>query len=95
MTSYVPVTGSGSPAFGFTMIGRAVHFAISRTIGMSSAGPREQLTPTASTPRPSIVRHIADTEQPVKVRMLDSKVMVTKTGSVLFSFAARTAAFVS
>ena len=95
LTLYVLVTGSGRPAFGFTMMGTSVHLEISSTIGTRSLGPREQLTPSASTPRPQRVRHIAETEQPVKVRPFSSKVIVTKTGRSLFSFAARTAALVS
>ena len=94
-TSYVFVTGSGKPAFAFTTIGKLVHLDISSTIGIKSFGPKEQFTPIASTPKPSSVRHMAETEQPVNVRLFSSNVIVVITGRLEFSFAAKTAAFVS
>ena len=94
-TLYVLVTGSGNPALAFTTIGRYVHLDISSTIGSKSFGPNEQLTPNASTPSPCNVRHMADTEHPVNVRLFSSNVIVVITGRLEFSFAARTAAFVS
>ena len=60
-----------------------------------SSGPREQLTPTASTPSPSNTRAMDAGVQPVKVRPVPSKLMVTKTGRSVTSFAASTAARVS
>ncbi len=92
---YSPVAGSGSPALGFTMIGRSVQYRNSSTKGTSSSGPREQLIPNASTPSPVSVSAIAATVVPVKVRPEASKLIVVQTGSSLFSFAASTAAFTS
>ncbi len=51
--------------------------------------------PMASAPRPVRVRAIAGTEQPVKVRPFSSKVMVQRTGRLVFSLAASRAARVS
>ena len=55
VTLYSLVTGSGSPALGFTITGRLVQPVSSLITGSSSLGPSEQLTPKASTPSPDIV----------------------------------------
>ena len=91
-TLYSLVTGSGSPAFGFTIIGRFVHSESFATTGSNSAGPNEQLTPSASTPSPLRVSAMDSIQQPVKVLWLISKVIVTATGKSECSFAASTAA---
>ena len=93
--SYAPVRGSGSPAFGFTMIGRSVHSIICATIGSSSTGPSEQLTPSAATPSASSVTATDGTAAPRNVRPFCSKVIVTQMGSFVCSFAASTAALTS
>ena len=92
---YSLVTGSGSPALGFTTSGSLVYLPSSSTTGYNSSGPNEQLTPSASTPSPSIVSAIEDTWQPVKVLIFCSKVIVQIIGSSVFSFAASTAALSS
>ena len=92
---YSPVAGSGRPAFGFRISGLSVQRRSSRIMGRSSFGPRLQLKPMASTPSPLSVSPIAEMVVPTKVRPLASKVIVTQTGSVEFSFAARTAALAS
>ena len=94
-TLYAPVTGSGRPAFGLAITGSDVFIRISRTMPAISAGPRAQLTPTASAPRPSIVRAMEAGVQPVNVRPVASKLIVTNTGSPVFSFTASSAAFAS
>ena len=93
--SYAPVRGSGRPAFGLTMIGKSVHSIISATMGRSSAGPSEQLTPSAAMPSASSVTATEDTAAPRKVRPFSSKVIVTQMGSFVCSFAESTAAFTS
>ena len=92
---YSLVFGSGRPAFALTISGRSVKRVISATTGSSSSGPSEQLTPSASTPKPVSVSAAAAGETPVKVRPPRSKVMVARTGLSLFSFAASTAALSS
>ena len=49
----------------------------------------------ASAPRPSSVRAMEATVQPVKVRPRSSKDMVTNTGKSVFSFTASSAALAS
>ena len=94
-TLYSLVTGSGSPAFGFAITGSEVREHILSRTGKSSSGPREQLTPIASAPIPSSTATMHSGETPVKVRIFDSKVIVTRTGLSEFSLAARTAALTS
>ena len=53
--SYPAPPGSGRPALGLTIMGRAVHRVSSSTRAGISRGPREQLTPMASAPMPSSV----------------------------------------
>ena len=52
-TSYTvsPSLILGSPAFACTITGTLEYSSICSTTGMSSSGPMEQLTPTASAPR--------------------------------------------
>ena len=90
-----PSTISGSPAFGFIISGRLVHFRSSSTIGSISTGPTEQFIPSAVTPSPSSVSAMAESEQPVKVLWSFSKLIVQKTGKSVCSLAASTAAFAS
>ena len=59
------------------------------------SGPREQFRPMASAPRPSRVRAMEATVQPVKVRPSASKDIVTSTGRLVASLAASRAALVS
>ena len=92
---YLLVLGSGSPALGLRTIGRLVQSASSFTTGSSSFGPREQLTPIASTPSPSRVNAIDCTDTPVNVLWFISNVIVTMTGRSEFSFAASTPALTS
>ena len=75
--------------------GRRVRRRNSRIMGRISLGPREQLMPMASAPSPSSTAAMEATVQPVKVRPFSSKLMVTNTGSSVFSFAASSAARVS
>ena len=92
---YSLVWGSGRPALGLTTRGKSVHCRSSSARDKISAGPREQLNPTASTPSPSRVIAIAGTVVPVKVRRLPSKLMVARIGRWVCSLAAKTAAFMS
>ena len=71
------------------------YFIISSTMSPNSFGPREQLTPKASTPNPSKVRTIDNGVHPVKVLLFFSKVIVQNTGRFVFSFAAKIAALAS
>ena len=64
-------------------------------MGKISLGPREQLMPTASAPRPRAVAAKLSTVQPVKVRPPASKLMLASTGRLLFSLTASRAAFSS
>ena len=93
--SYSPVEGFGSPALGFIIIGRLVHSLSFFASGSISFGPREQLKPIASTPSPSSVTAIDSIFVPVKVLPVVSYVIVTHTGSFVFSFAASTPALTS
>ena len=94
-TPYSPVTGSGRPALGLAITGSVVLARISRTMGIISRGPREQLTPTASAPSPSRVLAMDAGVHPVNVRPVLSKLMVTNTGRSVSSLAAIRAARVS
>ena len=58
-------------------------------------GPRLQLIPTASAPRPRAVAAKLSTVQPVKVRPPASKLMLASTGRPQFSLQASRAAFSS
>ncbi len=70
-------------------------FNISSIIGSISLGPKEQLTPRASTPNPSSTITIDVALHPVKVLLSASKLIVQNTGKSEFSLAANTAAFAS
>jgi butyryl-CoA dehydrogenase len=59
------------------------------------AGEREQLIPIAATPRRSAVTAKLSGRHPVNVLPLLSNVIITKTGSFVFSLTARTAALTS
>ena len=89
------VDGSGSPAFGRISTGTLLHLSISSTMGSASFGPREQFMPMTSAPSPERVSAIAAALHPVKVRMFCSNDMVQITGRSVFSFAARSAVFIS
>ena len=80
---------------GLAATGRRVFSHSSRSSGASWSGPREQFSPMASAPSPSSVRAMEATVQPVKVRPLSSKDMVTSTGRAVFSLAASNAALAS
>ena len=95
LRSYSPVLGSGRPALGLTIKGSDDTSRILFTNGSSSLGPSEQFTPIASTPRLSSVMAMDSTSVPVKVLPFGSKVIVTQTGSFVFSLAASTPAFTS
>ena len=90
-----PFSILGSPALGLTKIGTEERRLNSSIIPSILSGPNEQFIPSASTPRPSSIAIIAAGSAPVISLPLSSYTLVTKTGSVLFSFAASTAAFVS
>ena len=86
---------TGKPAFAWTITGTFANSVIIFTIGKSCFGPREQFTPRASTPNPSIVATIASGKHPVKLLPFSSNVIVHITGRFVFSFAARTATLAS
>ena len=77
------------------MTGRRVFSHSSFSSGASRSGPSEQFSPIASAPRPSSVRAMEATVQPVKVRPPASKDMVTNTGRWAASLAASRAALAS
>ena len=77
------------------MIGKEDESLIRLMIGIILSGPSEQLIPIASTFNPSSIAIIDSGLLPVSVFPYSSYTFVTKTGKSEFSFAARTAAFVS
>src|SRR6056297_2709161 len=85
----------GIPALGFAIIGVEEIFSILFTISTSPLGPLEQLPPSASTPSPSKVIASDSGVVPEKVLKLSSKLILAKMGKLLFSFAAKIAAFSS
>ena len=64
-------------------------------VGAISLGPRPQLMPSTSTPRPSSRPTAARGEPPVSSLPVASKMRLAKIGRSQFSFAASTAAFIS
>ena len=90
-----PFSMSGSPALGCTITGTLALLIIFSTIGFNCSGPREQLTPTASAPKPCNVTTILSGKHPVKLLPFSSKVIVVNTGKSVFSLAASKAAFIS
>ena len=64
-------------------MGSEVYCRSSLASGRISCGPSEQLKPMRSAPSPSITAAIEGTQQPVKVRPVASKVMLTISGSGL------------
>ncbi len=90
-----PFTTTGSPALGFTTIGREV---ISRSFGRNffiTSGPKPQFRPMASTLSPSNRATAASISPPVSSFPFSSNTMVTITGRLVCSFAASTAALIS
>ena len=83
----------GSPAFGFIKTGTEENSSNSFTMEESCLGPREQFTPSATTPRASNVITMDFTVAPKKVFPFSSKLIVATMGSFEFSFAAIMAAF--
>ena len=90
-----PSTHSGRPALGWRKVGREVRAQSSGKRSAICSGPRPQLSPMASTPRPSSRATAADRSPPVSIRPVSSKVTETKTGRSQFSFAESTAALAS
>ena len=90
-----PLTTSGSPALACTMTGHDATSIISCTTGCKSAGPTEQLTPSASTPRALKAKAAHLGEAPMYVRPDAVNVIVANTGNVHESFTATTAATIS
>ena len=64
-------------------------------MGRASFGPREQFIPITSAPIPLSVIAMEAALHPVNVRIFCSKDMVHITGRSVFSFAARSAVFIS
>ena len=75
------------------MTGRSVALSRRSTMGASSSGPSEQLTPSASTPSPSNRSATISGVEPVSVRAPASNVTVAYTGLSECSFRASTQAF--
>ena len=96
-TSYtvLPSTLFGRPAFGFKITGTEAHFKRRSTTGRVWSGPNEQFTPIASARIPSRRATIASGEAPVISLPFSLYALETKTGRLPYSFAARSAAFVS
>ena len=90
-----PPTRRGRPLLGWTMTGSSVAANSLRTMGASSLGPSEQLTPSASTPSPSKSSATISGVEPVSVRPLPSKVAVANTGLSVCSLRASTHALSS
>ena len=90
-----PSSSRGRPALGSTRMGREVSCRSRRVRESICWGPRPQLSPKASTPRPSSTAAAASRVPPVRSFPSSSKVMVTNTGREQCSLAASTAAFAS
>lgn len=84
-----PPSRTGSPLFGWTITGSEVDLKSRSTIGRSSFGPREQFTPSASAPSPSITAAAISGVEPVSVRPVESKVTVAQTGFFVLSLSAK------
>ena len=80
---------------GLTTMGREAQAASSFTMGPIWAGPMPQLTPRASTPRPSSRATVEATVPPVSSLPFSPYTVVTITGKSQFSLAASTAALAS
>ena len=78
-----------------TITGVFVKAKILLMMGINSFGPNEQFTPSTSTPNASKESAMISGSVPVKVLPSSVKVIVTKIGRSLFSFAANTAARIS
>ena len=91
----VPFSLRGRPAFGLTTIGREETSVRRLMIGFICTGPRPQLTPSASTRRPSSMATTESTVPPVSSLPFSSKIVVTTTGRSQLSLAASTAALAS
>ena len=89
----LPSRSVGSPALGWISTGRCDFSRSVLITGSSSLGPKEQLTPIASTLSPSITFMYVSGLVPVKVRPLLSNDTETNTGLSQFSLAASTPAF--
>ena len=90
-----PSLSAGSPALGFTTTGVELTASMRPTTSVICAGASEQLTPSASTPRPSSTATAASGEVPVMVLPSSPNTSVASTGSEQLSFAAMIAAFIS
>ena len=77
------------------MSGQRAQSAMRATSGATSAGPSEQLMPTAAAPSEDSVRAATSGVVPRKVRPSSSKVIVTTTGRPEFSRTASRAALAS
>ena len=91
----LPFSLRGRPAFGLTMIGSELTCVSRSMIGCICFGPRPQLTPSASTRKPSSMATVESTVPPVSSLPFSSKISVTSTGRSQFSLAANTAALAS
>ena len=85
----------GKPALGCAMSGQRTRDAIARAAPVSSAGPSEQLKPTACAPSELRTSAAITGVVPRNVRPSSPKVIVMNTGNVEFSRAASRAAFAS
>ena len=85
----------GSPALGFTTIGSEQQSAMRFTMGSILSGPNPQLTPKASTLRPSNIATVPSMPPPVRSLPESSYTQVTITGRSQTSCAAMTAALAS
>ena len=91
----LPSSVLGSPALGFTTMGSEQQAAMRFTIGSILSGPNPQLTPIASTLRPSSIATVPSTPPPVRSLPASSYTQVTITGRSHTSCAAMTAALAS
>ena len=85
----------GRPALGLTIRGTEAYSTSCFTMGTIWAGPRPQLTPRASTPRPSSRATVEAGVPPVSSLPFSPYTVVTTTGRSQFSLAASTAALAS
>ena len=85
----------GRPALGLTTTGTEDSFTSSSARGSICSGPMPQLTPRASTRRPSSRATVEAMVPPVSILPFSSYTVVTTTGRSLFSLAASTAALAS
>ena len=90
-----PSTTRGRPALAWTITGQLAHGSMRDASGATSAGPSEQLMPTAAAPSEESVSAATSGVVPRNVRPSSWKVIVTRAGRSEFSRTARRAALAS